>query len=710
MIRRTRTPLFLQMEAAECGAACLAMVLAHHGRWLTLEEVRHRCGTSRDGLTAASIQEAATHYGLDAHVFRREPETITDLPMPQIIHWCFNHFVVLERVRGGNFHIVDPAQGRMVVSRAQFGRCFTGLTLAFEPGPDFVKAGTKPSVVGALVAEARRSPDAMVTAFCSGVLHVIPGVALAGATSVFIDRIMAGGQVDWIPYLLVVLGLLIMAKGLLSWIGAIAEATLKIKIGASSAVRGFWRALRLPIGFYAQRSAGEVVSRIRLGSEVGSTIAGPLASLLPSVVMASIYILILWFYDAVVAGAAAAAAAVNLFVLWALARRLADRNREHQVAEGRAAGAATSALSSLAAYRLLGRERLLVSRWAAIEDTAIDTEQRLGWLRAIASLGPVSTGLLMAAIVLVVGAVRAMDGTLTLGGLVAAQVLAGLLNAPIAAIASSLCQLQEAAGALMRLADLERHPVANAYRDAQRSPLPDVAPGRLTLADVSFSYVPGRPLLHGVDLTIEPGRLVALLGPSGAGKSTLARLAAGILDPDGGTVALDGVALADIPPHLLRQRLVYLGQTPAVFTGTIEENVRLWSPRFAAQDIYGAVNLAGLGDSVLRRAGGLSAKLTAGAHGLSGGEQQRLALARALVRRPHIVVLDEPTSALDPSSEETVLEMLRASGVTALIVTHRPGTALRCDEAILVDGGRIADRGSPAAILGGMGHRVGEAA
>ncbi len=703
---RGSTPLFLQMEATECGAACLAMVLADHGLWLTLEEVRFQCGTSRDGVSARSLIDAGSHFGLEGCVFHREPETLSDLPMPQIVHWNFDHFVVLERVSRNKFTIIDPAYGRKKLTRAEFGRSFTGLTLAFEPSAKFVKGGVKPSVVGALVAEARRSNDAIAVSFITGILHVVPGVAMAGATSIFIDRIMGSQQNDWIPYLLCTFIGLALVTGALSWLAAGTELALKIKIGASSAVRGFWKALRLPLGFYAQRSAGEVVSRIRLGSEVGSTIAGPLAHLLPSATVAVIYIAILALYDILVAAAAATAAVLNLIVLWAIARRLSEHNREYQVAEGRAAGAATAGLASLAAYRALGRERLLINRWASIEDAAIDSEQRIGWLRAISGLGPVSTGMLLSAVVLVVGASRTMDGTMTLGGLLAAQVLAGLLNEPIAAIASSLCQLQESAGALMRLADLERHPVTAAYSTQTHKMLPEGSPGRLKIEGLEFSYIPGRPLLKGIDLVVEPGRLVALLGPSGAGKSTLARIAAGIVDATAGSVSLDGVPLAQLAIHDLRQHLVYISQSPAVFTGTLDENLRLWSPRFEPQEVYEIVERVGLGETVMRRSGGLNAKIPAGAHGLSGGEQQRLMLARCLLRRPKLIVLDEPTSALDPAAEEEMLALLRSVGVSALIVTHRPGTALRCDEAHLVEDGRITDSGPPERLLRAAGHRL----
>ncbi len=699
MLGKKRIPLILQMEAAECGAACLAMVLAAHGRWITLEEARETCATSRDGVDASNILSAAKSYGLAAVACRREPETLADLPMPQILHWCFDHFVILEAVGRSSFTIIDPARGRMKVQRKEFGECFTGLTLAFEPNDEFEPGGQPPSITGALMREAMQSRDALAVSFASGLIGVVPALALAGATSAFVDYVLGARQTTWIAPLLSILACVVCLKLVLSLVHKRTIATWKIKIGAISALRGFWRSLTLPLSFFAQRSAGEVVSRLRLGSEVGGTVAGPLADAMPQVALALGYLVILALFDPVIMLAAFVAAAINLLVLIAMSRTLADRNREHQVAEGRAAAAATSGLANLSAYQMLGREDLLLSRWTAAEDGALDADQRLGRWRAFAELGPVASGLLLSLVTLVMGTLRAVDGTLSLGDLVAVQMVAGMLNAPISALASGLCQIQEAAGALMRLSDLEAHPRASAFKeDVVQASMPAAA-GRLEMSGIEFGYSAANSLLANVDFTLEPGRLVAVLGPSGAGKSTFARIAAGLIDARQGRVTLDGRPLAEWPQEELRRRLVYVTQAPATFSGTIAENITLWDPSIDQATVLEAIAMVGLDEGLARRNAGLGTKLDGGAGGLSGGEMQRLALSRAIARKPQVLVLDETTSALDPLSEERILDMLRASGAAVLFVTHRPGTALRCDEAILVSNGGIARRGTPTEIL-----------
>ncbi|MEM7566835.1 MAG: cysteine peptidase family C39 domain-containing protein [Pseudomonadota bacterium] len=693
---RRRVPVVFQMEAAECGAACLTMVLGAFGRWITLEEARERSGVSRDGMSAGTLLKTAQGYGLRAKALRREPAELKGLPMPQILHWRFEHFVVLEKVVGNTYHLVDPGTGRRTVDAAEMGRSFTGLTMVLAPGPDFRREGRPPSVIGALIAEARRSPGAMVFVMLAGFIAVIPGLAFSGALGVFVDLVAGAGNSGWVPIIVALLLGVALVQGLLCLINEWVVAALRAKIASITAVTSFWHALHLPLAFFAQRSAGEVMSRLRLGAELGGTVAGPLAQLTPDMVTALIYLGFLALYDPVVALAVACVALLNFALLSALAGRVAERNKELQVVEGSAAGIATSGIGGLDAYRMLGREDLLIARWAAAEEHALDTEQRLGVFRAIAGLGPMASSLLLTLCILVIGAVRVMDGSLTLGSLVAAQIIGGLLNAPISALARNFCQLQEAAGALVRLSDLRAHPLAKPFTGGGTHVGAGPSQGRVALRGVSYGHAPGRPVLETISLELAPGRIVGIMGPSGSGKSTFARLVSGLVEPWEGEVTLDGVPLPEWRREALCERLIYVGQNSTVFAGSAYDNIALFSSEDRVEAVREAVAAAGLSDSLARHALGLGTPLSAHG-GLSGGEIQRLNLARALAIRPQVLVLDETTSALDAVSEEKVLASLRALGVTVIIVTHRPGTALRCDEIIRLEGGRVAARGAPRA-------------
>jgi ABC-type bacteriocin/lantibiotic exporter with double-glycine peptidase domain len=686
--RRART--ILQMEAAECGAACLAMVLSAHDREIALEDARERCGTSRDGVDAAALARAGESYGLKVKAVRREPEDLAELPLPAILHWNFNHFVVLEAVKGDRFVLLDPAVGRRTVTRADLGKALTGLVLVMVPGESFKTGGRRPMALPALLRQAAGSWDAMAIVFVCGVVGIIPGLVLAGAIQTYSDYVVAQGRRDWLIFILFALAATLLVQVALGALREWTVAALKSKIGVVVAARAFEHVLFLPLSFFAQRNAGEVVSRLRIGSEIGGTVAGPLAQMLPNIAVAGGYLAIIWLYDAVLGGIVTAIALANLVVLIRLSERLSEATRLQNVLEGAASGVATAGFMAFDAFRLLGREALFASRWLTAEEAALDAEQRLGRIRAAVNLGPAAAMLLISMCVLGAGAFRVMQGDLALGGLLALQVLAGLVAAPIAAIASHYCALQESAGALMRLDDLIEHAAdSQINRSAPRPAAPADAAATegavLRFEGLGFGFGTGADLFSGLDLTFSANELTAITGVSGAGKSTLARLAAGLVAPRAGRVLFEDCALGDWPHESLRRRLQYVPQASAVMSGTIRDNITMWDETIGEDAIDAALELAGAQEMVAR-AGGLTAMLSADRPGLSGGEIQRLALARALARRPQVLVLDETTSALDALSEQRVLEGLRRCGAAVLLVSHRPGSIRRCDRVLHLDG------------------------
>jgi ABC-type bacteriocin/lantibiotic exporter with double-glycine peptidase domain len=693
------TPVLLQMEATECGAACLAMIMARHGHPITLEAARVACATARDGVDAARLVAAAESYGLETRGLKREPETLGGLPLPMILHWNFDHFVVLEKIRAGRFTILDPACGKRVLNRREFGQSFTGVALVMQPGERFVKAGRLQSTWRTLFDEAKRSPDAIGLTAVLGLLAVAPMLAVTAAIATFSDHVVGQARFEWgLGVLITLLAASVVGFGLALLSGQIA-ATLRAKIAAHVAVSGMWRALFLPLSFFSQRNAGEVVSRLRLGAEFGGVVAGPLVRLIPDAIALLSYLVILLSFAPAIAVAAAATGAVSVLLMVLLSRRIIVANAASQIAEGAAAGTLTAGMAALETYRLHGRESLLVERVAAAEDTALDREQRIGLLRTLGAIVPKAAGLLLTIVVLFVGAHLVMRGSLTLGGLMACQVLVGLLTGPLVALSASLAQIQEAAGAIARINDLKNYPMNRASDPDRERRVPTTQRNSLRLDNVSFGFSPGHTLLANITLEFAPGRMVAIMGPSGVGKSALARLAAGIIEPSSGTISIGGVPLQDWPPDLLRRTLLYVPQQPAVFSATIEENLGLWDPAIGQADLAKALQLSGLHGVVARRCDGMHTSLSGHVPSLSGGEVQRLALARALARTPAFLVLDETTSALDFATEVEILDRLRASGASVLIVTHRTGTALRCDEMILLSEGGGITRGLPSDLV-----------
>lgn len=694
-----RTPVVLQMEAAECGAASLTMVLGHHGQHVTLEQVRASCGTSRDGVTVAQIVTAAKAHGLATKVVMRDIEALPDLPFPLILHWSFDHFVVLEAIKGKKFVILDPAVGRRIVDRAEFGANYTGLAIATAPDEGFTKTRPRQSTIKLLLREAVHSPDAVIGTGVLSLAAIVPGIVLSGAIGVFVDHVVMNDRRGWVVGIIALLAFAAVALAVSGWLRSRIEAALRTKIGIKIGAQGFWHALHLPLSYFGLRSAGEVSSRLRLGSEVGGTVAGPLSELVPNVLMVLCYLGIIALYSPSIALAVAAISGLNLVILAALASKIAEANRAYQMADGRASGAAISGLVAHSTYRLLGREELLVSRLAAAEDRALDAEQQLGRLRVVGQTGPAISSLAINAFVIAMGAIMVMRGELTLGGIVAVQLIAGLLAGPVAALAGSLTQLQEASGALMRVGDLMENAVDPGFSAHSPAIHPENRAGVLSLRNVTFGFKTSEPIFSNVDFDLQPGRFVALLGPSGTGKSSLAKICAGLAAPQSGQVLLDGVPLSHWDQAALRSELQYVPQSSAVFSGSLEDNITLWNGEMGNEAMTRAIQWAGMSPVIGKKRNGILTQIAGADAELSGGEAQRLALARALARNPKILILDETTSALDPRTEADILQSLRASGAGVLLITHRRRTALMCDEAILMGQGRLLMRDEPSRVL-----------
>jgi ABC-type bacteriocin/lantibiotic exporter with double-glycine peptidase domain len=601
---------------------------------------------------------------------------------------------VLESCRRGRFVIHDPAAGRRVLDRGEFGQSFTGIALVLQPGPSFRRGGRFSPTARRLLAEAARAPDAVLGAALLGLVAIVPGLAITGAIAVFSDHVIGQERFDWAP---AVLGILLVA-GLVQFMIAILNgliaAALRAKIAAQVAAGGMWRTLHLPISFFAQRSAGEIVSRLNRNAERGQVVATSLLRLMPDGIALFGYLSALAAFAPTIAAVIAAVALVNFLLMGRLATRISVANAALQVAEGVAAGALTTGIAALDNYRLHGREMLLLERVTAAEDKTLEHERRIGLLRTIGTVAQQFSAMLMMAIVLCLGAWLVMQGQLTLGGLIACQVLAGLLNAPLIGMAGAMPNLHEAAGAYTHIGERKNYPSARlveASELAANLPLP--CRGRLRLDAIRFGFAPGNPLFEDVTLDFEPGRLVAIMGASGAGKSTLARIAAGLIEPWEGRVMLDGVPLEQWPQDELRRELAYVPQQAAVFSASIKENLTLRDAMVTEPDLAAALARAGLQNVVAGRSAGIETLLSGHAPGLSGGEVQRLALARALARKPRVLILDETTSALDFATETGILDQLRRSGASVLIVTHRVGTAMRCDELVLIAGGGRIIRG-----------------
>ncbi len=698
--RRVKTPTVLQMEAVECGAAALAIVMAYLGRYVPLEELRQECGVSRDGSKASNVLRAARRYGLEAKGYKYEQlDKLYEIQLPAILFWNFNHFVTLEGFKGKKVYINDPAQGPRVVTLEELDGAYSGVVLTFKPGPEFKPGGSSPSMMDALRRRLVGSESALAYVVICGLLLVIPGLVIPTFTRVFIDDYLVGGQMWMIQPLLVAMVATLLVHGTLTWLQKFFLLRLETKLALTNSSSFFNHILRLPAAYFGQRYAGEIGGRVAINDKVASVVSGKLATTAIDAVMTVFYAGLMLMYDVTLTLVVIALALLNVAAVKLAARLRTDASRRLQVEQGKLQGTAMSGLKMIETLKATGSEPEFFGRWSGYHAKALNTEQQLGVISQFVSTSPPFVQNLSTMAVLMLGGLEVMNGNLTVGMLVAYQTLLGSFTRPLNSFVDFGSQLQELQADMNRLDDVLRYPQDPQYAgDAKLAP-PDSRKiklaGKVELRGVTFGYSPlDPPLIEDFNLTIAPGRRVALVGASGSGKSTVAKLVSGLYEPWQGQVLFDDLPRKELPRRLVVNSLGVVDQDIFLFGGTITENVTMWDPTIPPVRVASACKDGAISDVIETRDRGYKSEVQEGGGNFSGGQCQRLEIARALVGEPTIMIMDEATSALDPSTEATIDESMRRRGCTCIIIAHRLSTIRDCDEIVVLEYGKIVQRGT----------------
>lgn len=703
---RVKTPTLLQMEAVECGAAALGIILGYYGRIVPLAQLRQECGVSRDGSKASNMVKAARNYGLEAKGFKKELSQLQDLRLPYIVFWNFNHFVVVEGFRNQRVYLNDPGTGPRHVSLQEFDEGYTGVVLVMEPSTEFSKGGRKPSMVLSLWSRLQGAEGALVYCIVAGFFLTVVGLVVPVFSQVFVDDILVQGRQLWLRPLLWAMAIAAILQGSLTLLRLRYLRRLKIKLAVGMSSRFLWHILRLPVGFYAQRFAGEISNRTTLNDQVADVLAGQLATTIIDTVMVLFYALVMMQYDWVLTLIVVSFAAVNVLTLQWISRQRVDANQRLIQEYGKAAGLSIAALQSIETLKASGLESDFFSRWSGYYTKALNSQQELGVTNQTFSVLPTLLSTLSSMLLLVVGGLRVVDGHLSIGMLIAFQGLMFNFQQPVNNLVNFGTTLQELEGNLIRLDDVLDNSIRKAEGTgeaekaggAKSSSFPYLLPklqGYVELQNITFGYSRlESPLIENFNLSIKPGQRVALVGGSGSGKSTIAKLVSGLYQPWAGEIYFDGQSREQIPQQLLTNSVAMVEQEILLFGGTVRDNLTLWDTTVPDKNLMRACQDAEIADVILSMSGGFDAELIEGAANLSGGQRQRLEIARALVNNPSILVMDEATSALDAETEKNIDQNLRRRGCTCIIVAHRLSTIRDCDQIIVLERGKVVQQGT----------------
>ncbi|MEV6678915.1 NHLP family bacteriocin export ABC transporter peptidase/permease/ATPase subunit [Streptomyces erythrochromogenes] len=706
--RPVRTPTVLQMEAVECGAAALAMVLGHHGRFVPLEELRIACGVSRDGSRAGNLLKAARGYGLKAKGMQMDLAALAEIRGPAILFWEFNHYVVYEgttrRFGRRGVYVNDPGKGRRFVPMDEFDTSFTGVVLTFEPGGGFRRGGRRPGVLGTMPARLRGTSGTMAAAVVSSLLLVAVGASVPALSRTYIDMFLIGQQTSLLGVLFAAMAVALVLAATLT---ALQQANLlrgRVISSTLGSARFFRHLLRLPVAFYAQRNPADLVQRLQSNDAVAETLARDLSAAGVDGVVVVLYAVLLWTYDPQLTLVGVGVALLNVVALRIAIRLRATGTRKLRAESARLTNTSYGGLQLIETMKATGGENGFFRRWAGQHAVTLDVQQRLGVASAWLAIVAPTLAALNSALILTIGGLRAVEGHLTVGLLVAFQALVTSFTAPISRLGGVAGRIQDFAADVARLGDVENFPVDPVYVRREPTASTRRLKGHVELDGITFGYSPlDPPLLENFSLAVGPGQQVALVGGSGSGKSTVSRLISGLHTPWAGAVRIDGMRLEDIPRGALAASVSFVDQDVFLFEGTVRDNVTLWDPTIEDEAVVAALEDAAVYEAVARRPGGIHSRVEQDGRNFSGGQRQRLEIARALVRRPSVMVLDEVTSALDAVTEQVIIDNLRRRGCACVVIAHRLSTVRDSDEIVVLDRGTVVERGRHEHLVAAQG-------
>ena len=693
-----KVPVIMQMEALECGAACLAMVLAYYRKWIPLEQVRLDCGVSRDGSNMKNVFLAAQHYGLEVHGYRMEVENLKkDASFPCIIHWNFNHFVVLDGFRGGKAVLNDPARGIVQVPMEQFDESFTGMVLTFSPGEGFEPSGKRKSTLAFARKRLRGAAPAVAFVVITSVISCLFGIINPVMSRIFFDRLLTGTAPDWlVPFILVMIVLAVF-QILVQW----AQAIYNLKINGKMAIEGsasfMWKMLRLPMEFFSQRMTGDILQRQGTNASIAGTLVNTVAPLALNAIMMVFYLVVMLRYSVLITMVGIASLVLNLAVAQYLSNKRVNLTRVQMRDSGKLASATLAGISMTETIKSSGAEAGFFRKWSGYQASVNTQEVKFTTLNARIGLIPQFISTACNYLVLFLGVRLAMSGSFTLGMIVTFQGLLSSFMGPAMTLVSAGQVIQEMRTEMERVEDVMEYPDDPVLRSGEDSRQENYAKlkGEVELRHVTFGYSPlDKPTVSDFSMHVRPGSRIAIVGASGCGKSTVSKLVAGLYQPWEGEILFDGKPISAIPRNILTGSVAMVDQDIVLFEDTIANNIRMWDESIADFEVILAARDAQIHDDILNRPGGYMGKLTENGKDLSGGQRQRLEIARVLAQDPSIIILDEATSALDAKTEYELVKAIRDRGISCIVVAHRLSTIRDCDEIIVLDRGKIVERGT----------------
>ncbi len=690
------TPLIMQLETLECGAASLAMVMAYYGKWVPLEQLRVDCGVSRNGSNAKNILKAAQKYGFKTKGFVCGIEKLKEKgKFPAIIHWSGGHFVVLNGFKGNKAIINDPAKGLVKVDLKTFDEMYTGIYLELEPGEDFVPSGERKSVID--FAKKRLKGNMKIVAFFSitAILINLAGVVNPLMDRIFIDKVLGGEDPGWLlPFILIIAGV-----GLFQVILKMIQSLYQYKIRGELDIAGsktyMWTILRLPIEFFSQRMVGDLQRRQSENATIAETMVNVFAPLMYSAIMIIVYLFFMIRQSWILTLVGVSAIVLNIFISQYISKIRVNVSRVQSRDAANLTAMTSKGIEMVETIKSNGSESSYFASWSAVQDDVVKGKFKMARINATLGLLPSFISTMANYGVLIIGIYLTMNDQFTVGAIVTFQGLMSLFMSPAMTVVSSGQTLQEMRTKMERVDDVLENPLdENVIREIPTDHASKIR-GDLVVRDLTFGYsIMDKPTIEGFSLEVQQGQKVAIVGSTGSGKSTVSRLISGLYSPWSGDILFNGQRISEIDHEIFTSSIAVVDQEITLFEDTINNNIKMWDESIADYEVIMACNDARIHSTIMSREGGYNSLVLEGGKNFSGGERQRIEIARSLASDPSLIILDEATSALDAKTEYEVVNAIKARGITTIVIAHRLSTIRDADLIVVLDKGHIVERGT----------------
>lgn len=692
-----RVPVVMQFEYLECGAACLAMIMAYYNKWVPLSQVRIACGVSRDGSNAKNICRAAENYGLEVRAFSRSAESIRQNgEFPCIIHWNFNHFVVLNGFKGNYAYINDPAKGFIKVGREEFDRSFTGVTIVAVPSENFQTDKRRRDTFRTVSKRIGNNRQAVALIIVSAFVSALFSLINPFLSKIFLDELITGKNPQWLSAVIIIMSLVAVACLTAEIIKTIYILKTDCKISVSGAIAYMWKILNMPIEFFTQRQMGDIYAMKEINDNISHIIINKLIPLGVSTAMTVVYLLVMLRQNVIMTAVGIGTLLLNLLVSAAVSDKRMNLARVMQYDNTKLDSTTVSGIEMIETIKSGGAEDSFFLKWSGYQASVNKSAIKFSKINKILNTIPLFLSSAANYTIFLIGIYFVMDGKFTLGSLQMFQGFLALYLSSVDSLAQTHREIQTINARMTYINDIMDYP-----SDKNVTECPPCKEnitklkGNIEIKNLTFGYSKlSAPLIENFSMSVKQGHSVAFVGMSGCGKSTLSKLMLGLYEPWEGEILFDGKKRTEISREIMTGSVAAVNQEITFFDGTISENLKMRDSSIEDFEMILASRDAQIHNDIMSRNGGYQCIVSSGGSNFSGGQRQRMEIARVLAQDPSVIVLDEATSALDAKTESEVMNCIRDRGITRIIIAHRLSTIRDCDEIIMLKNGRIAERGT----------------